>query len=64
MDQSDLRELRKMTGRKPEEIAKEIHVHEKTLFKMEREFRANHYVKFLKLLRGEGQDINKFLDGL
>lgn len=64
MDESALRELRKMTGKKPEEIAKEIHVHEKTLFKMEREYSENHYVKLLKFLRSMGQDINKFLDEL
>lgn len=57
-----LRFLRKNTKVKIKEIATEIEVHEKTIFKMEKNFKENMYVKYLKWLRKNGADLNKFFD--
>lgn len=61
-----LRELRntikKKTGQKVEDIAKEIGVHEKTIYKIENKINDNMYSQYFKWLRKNGVDLNKFFD--
>ncbi|MEM6516930.1 MAG: hypothetical protein AAF688_12155 [Bacteroidota bacterium] len=61
-----LRELRnkikESNGQKVHEIAEEIGVHEKTIYKIETNFSKNMYAKYFKWLRKNGIDLNKLFD--
>jgi len=59
-----LKDSRKSTKIKVKAIAKILDCHPKTIYKIEKKFNTNIYVKYLKFLRDNGVDINSIMDDI